>query len=1283
MGFSARRYSSTPLGLVLGLSLFGMAEAAAAAECGGTCGDVCGGEPDGPTHDYELPLPTTPSRKLSAPGSGPPAEITITTMGLTAGNLVKMAHLLETVVATVNADPNLLPNTKLRGLALLEGSSDSGFMQAVDYAHMVEGSCVSFGVQKGANQNIIGPVAAGRNTNHGFSMDTVLGTGKSAADFGTTFGVYGWSQIVARLLDMAATANHRRFGLVFPKSFAGLTEQLAFEEQKRDVSIALKHVYDHALYHAGLSFEEADKAAENLVDIIIKSQVTLIFMCFCSTKNVDFRVQVLRRAFDAGLFSEGYQWYSHYGSVKIFKEPLLKMDEYKDLRPILNHMKVMDFPSSEPEEYGDGGAAPDDAAFNVAMDEALSRFNMSDPQRGFDSFRWLDCDGTHAGQDICNTALASVAHSSAVKLEHDAYLSVALALHDLIYVQGQHDFCDVDALGRRTGSAAAFLNAMETVALDSVSGHQQWERVALVGGNALVMSRTWMLRDWETVETYENGGSYAANAGVDMFAHRTNVVNADTGAKEVIHADWKSGEARPMEQVKWMAGAVGTPAKDWFFGMCGMTAKVDEADPAKSCVPCPFQHFHPLGAENECVPIDTFSCPPGTAMDPALISSGMEPCVPCPEGTYSPGGSRVDVPSCLPCPLGHFTGEEGKNQCDKCRDSFTTEAVGSTSATACVCATGTFWNRAEDTCEECPGAAFCAGRGSLPITYGGFYAEHVGDVSAATLDKQDAAKASGNYVKESGAYSTTKVYKCHSEAVCPGASKDVFDPATAATYEKENVRVAFPLPGACPVGDKAGETREGVACGRCQDKHYGGGPTCQECDGGASAGGAVLVILVPFVIACIYRGTTTSRTKRLRETFILVSTVGMLAFFLQTVAVFASMNIDWPLQLDWIFEFSFVFMFDMNGLSVACFHGQDFSAKYWASIIVPMFLVFATAVTYLATKVLPVSPFWKMAPNETFSMLGMLLAALYVSLVKVAVAFFECTKNPAADDTLAKYRDVICGSDTHNEATPAMAIGMVLYVIGFYLINLYAVYTAPSKWMDVDFRTKFKFAFSRWRPDRYYWGMLIMTRNLLVAFACVVSDQGQVQLVYAITCVVLTFSLTARAQPWREPVLSDFDVVSSILLTLVGAFGIVFLSLNREINLSVRYNLPVQGMKDDVETFAYVLVALIACFLALFGMLCLWCIMNSLPGNAEKVEKKYDQMCEALTKQTFDKVFSATFKEEAARVIRESTPFDHAGLRNFLNKIGADQATPGAGTSDTLSIAKAKEAAGGAQTVSA
>lgn len=97
---------------MLGLSLFGMAEAAAVADCGGTCDDVCGGEPVGPIHDYVLPLPTTRTRKLSAPGAGPPAEITITTMGLTPGNLIKM--VLRDARETGRGSADVMSNWKSR-----------------------------------------------------------------------------------------------------------------------------------------------------------------------------------------------------------------------------------------------------------------------------------------------------------------------------------------------------------------------------------------------------------------------------------------------------------------------------------------------------------------------------------------------------------------------------------------------------------------------------------------------------------------------------------------------------------------------------------------------------------------------------------------------------------------------------------------------------------------------------------------------------------------------------------------------------------------------------------------------------------------------------------------------------------------------------------------------------------------------------------------------------------------------------------------------------------------
>ena len=81
------------------------------------------------------------------------------------------------------------------------------------------------------------------------------------------------------------------------------------------------------------------------------------------------------------------------------------------------------------------------------------------------------------------------------------------------------------------------------------------------------------------------------------------------------------------------------------------------------------------------------------------------------------------------------------------------------------------------------------------------------------------------------------------------------------------------------------------------------------------------------------------------------------------------------------------------------------------------------------------------------------------------MAYFECPENPAAGATLAKFKDVVCGSDEHTEALPAMVLGFTFYVIGFYLSFLYAAYIAPQMWSNVGFREKWKFMLTRWRPD--------------------------------------------------------------------------------------------------------------------------------------------------------------------------------------------------------------------------
>jgi len=65
--------------------------------------------------------------------------------------------------------------------------------------------------------------------------------------------------------------------------------------------------------------------------------------------------------------------------------------------------------------------------------------------------------------------------------------------------------------------------------------------------------------------------------------------------------------------------------------------------------------------------------------------------------------------------------------------------------------------------------------------------------------------------------------------------------------------------------------------------------------------------------------------------------------------------------------------------------------------------------------------------------------------------------------------------------------------------------------------------------------------------------------------------------------------------------------------------------------------------------------------------------CSELTSKLHAAVKAASFLDESARLIEESTAYDRLGLKNFLDKISASQGTHKDGTTDTIAINKAKE----------
>ena len=110
--------------------------------------------------------------------------------------------------------------------------------------------------------------------------------------------------------------------------------------------------------------------------------------------------------------------------------------------------------------------------------------------------------------------------------------------------------------------------------------------------------------------------------------------------------------------------------------------------------------------------------------------------------------------------------------------------------------------------------------------------------------------------------------------------------------------------------------------------------------------------------------------------------------------------------------------------------------------------------------------------------------------------------------------------------------------------------------------------FHRGAVEWRYWGVALMSRNGLVAFGGVVSSEPRAQLIY-ITCVVIAyFSMTAIRQPWRETTLNRFDVFTSVLICLIGMFGMVFVSLEDEMITNERAGLSVTGKEELRDTFA-------------------------------------------------------------------------------------------------------------------
>jgi len=515
----------------------------------------------------------------------------------------------------------------------------------------------------------------------------------------------------------------------------------------------------------------------------------------------------------------------------------------------------------------------------------------------------------------------------------------------------------------------------------------------------------------------------------------------------------------------------------------------------EACKPCSSGFYTDAFGASECT-----SCAPGRYAKDAAVSE----CMLCGPGVFS---DKMAATQCSFCKQGTYSESEGAQNCTQCPAVMTTESVGKTSVNDCECPEGQYCVGSHPycTCRSCPAGMTCPfGARALNL------ARPVPSGSRPQV-------LPGHYTTKNKPLS---VYLCH-----PSRGK-----------------------GNCPGGDPqvCNENLAGLTCASCEAGWFIKGDKCIKCD---NQNAAVLVI-APLIgiLICMVTYYTGNRQLEANSTVMLGCgcVFGLIVTVMQIFATFDQMTVPWPGGVKDFFGGAKFFVFNPSVLSAECMLGGSNPVnQYLVRFFLPTAVVVAMAVSYAffaaldCLKMLPERLRWKLAKviNSTFQIYN----AIFIALTAIAAAAFQCYSHPNGKSSLVQYPSVLCGSDDQNSIVAMSVVLLVTFVVPFIGVQVWANYYAlrirANLVQSKLHTTRVRFLMYRFRPDVWWWGIVLTIRQLLLGFAQMLKpDDPHAQCVFIITVLTIYIMGACFFWPWKTDELNLLDSVSmGLILIFVAA----------------------------------------------------------------------------------------------------------------------------------------------------
>ena len=306
-----------------------------------------------------------------------------------------------------------------------------------------------------------------------------------------------------------------------------------------------------------------------------------------------------------------------------------------------------------------------------------------------------------------------------------------------------------------------------------------------------------------------------------------------------------------------------------------------------------------------------------------------------------------------------------------------------------------------------------------------------------------------------------------------------------------------------------------------------------------------VLVIVPAVIAA---GIFMTRARRAALSIFMVSIIfGQVVVCLQGLDAIYQLDIRWVDPAKAILQSLAIFSLDLD---FSCFlPPQEYILEYAVQLTAyPAVLVVTFLVWLLMRWRRPVSF------NAFVNVHGLLLVALLTAITLTLVRPLQCRSNPNGLFTIVSKPYIICWQGEHGTLVMLTVSGILAYPVTIlaaitYLTRQYPIWLRSGGGIEV--MERYRFLFARFRPERYYYGLILTAHNLLVAIipaALVALPALQVGIMGIVICLKLIVQILLW--PWRLDLANYNDLALSAGLLILLLLASPLLNISQEETLS-------------------------------------------------------------------------------------------------------------------------------------